>query len=237
MIEWYEAYADYHRVMDVAEGLFKHVADNVFGKMSLKVGDKEIDISEKWPRITMTDSIKEYLKLDVENVSEEELLKYCKDNKVEILGGESRGQLVFLIFEYLITDKLTGPVWIIDYPKEVSPLSKDHREKKGYVERFEGYIGGKEICDGWSEINDPSVQRDRFEADVKLTRKDSEEAQQVDEDFIEALEYGMPPLGGIGVGIDRITMFFTNTWSIKEVILFPTLRPKKNGEKNKEKKK
>jgi len=115
---------------------------------------------------------------------------------------------------------------IIDYPKDVSPLSKDHKEE-GWVERFEGYIGGKEICDGWSEVNDPLEQRRRFESDTKAARKDKEEAQQVDEDFIEAMEYGMPPLGGIGIGIDRLTMFFTNTWSIKEVILFPTMRPEK----------
>ena len=129
-----------------------------------------------------------------------------------------------MIFEHKITKLLIEPTWIIDYPEDVSPLSKSHPTKKGWVERFEGYIGGKEICDGWSELTDPQEQRKRFIQDVKAARKDKQEAQQVDKDFIEAMEYGMPPLGGIGIGIDRLTMFFSNTWSIKEVILYPTLR-------------
>jgi len=232
MIEYYEAYADYHRVMDVTEGLFKHLADKLYGKMEMQIEDKKIDISKKWPRIEMTEAIKKYLDLEVENMSEEELYSYCQKEKIETLGGETKGQLIFTIFEHRVTDNLVEPTWIIDYPKDVSPLSKNHPAKEGWVERFEGYIGGKEICDGWSELNDPVVQRERFESDVKLTRKDKSEAQQVDEDFIEAMEYGMPPIGGIGIGIDRLTMFFTNTWSIKEVVLFPTLRPQ--NEKRKE---
>jgi lysyl-tRNA synthetase class 2 len=120
---------------------------------------------------------------------------------------------------------LITPTWIIDYPSDVSPLSKNKDNDVDWVERFEGYIGGKEICDGWSELNDPKVQRERFERDTKVARNDKEEAQHVDEDFIEAMEYGMPPIGGIGIGIDRLTMFFTNTWSIKEVIIYPTMRP------------
>jgi lysyl-tRNA synthetase class 2 len=114
---------------------------------------------------------------------------------------------------------------VIDYPEDVSPLSKPHRSKPGWVERFEGYIGGREICDGWSELTDPEIQRQRWEFDMSAARKDKSEGQQVDEDFLEAMEYGLPPLGGIGIGIDRLTMFFTNTWSLKEIILFPTLRP------------
>ena len=225
MVEYYESYADYHRVMDVTEGLFKHLADKVLGEMKINVGDKTINIGEKWPRITMIEAIKKYSNIDVESENEDGLIKYCKDNGIELVGGETKGQLVFSIFEHRVADKLDGPVWIIDYPKDVSPLSKDHPEKVGWVERFEGYIGGKEICDGWSELTNPMEQRKRFESDVKLARADKEEAQRVDEDFLEAMEYSMPPLGGIGIGIDRLTMFFTNTWAIKEVILFPTLRP------------
>jgi lysyl-tRNA synthetase, class II len=225
MIEYYEAYADYHRVMDVTEGLFKHLAKALYGKMEMQVEDKKIDISKSWPRIEMTTAIKKYLDLDIENMTDNDLLDYCKKSKIETLGGETRGQLIFTIFEHRVTDNLIEPTWIIDYPKDVSPLSKNHTTKDGWVERFEGYIGGKEICDGWSELNDPIVQRERFEADIKMARKDKTEAQQVDEDFLEAMEYGMPPIGGIGIGIDRLTMFFTNTWSIKEVILFPTLKP------------
>jgi lysyl-tRNA synthetase class 2 len=175
----------------------------------------------------MREIIKDKLNLDVEKEAKESIQKYCDDNKVETLGGETKGQLIFTIFEHKITDQLIEPTWIIDYPKDVSPLSKVSSEKPDWVERFEGYIGGREICDGWSELTDPKEQRMRFESDVKAARKDKEEAQQVDEDFIEAMEYGMPPIGGIGIGIDRLTMFFTNTWGIKEVILFPTLRPEK----------
>ena len=226
MIEYYEAYADYQKVMDVTEGLFKHLAQAIFGKMELKVGERTIDISHKWPRVTMFDLIKEKLGLDVEKDSIESLSKYCKKIGIGLVGGETKGQLIYLIFEHKITDLLIDPTWVIDYPKDVSPLSKDH-QKEGWVERFEGYIGGKEICDGWSELTDPQEQRKRFVSDTKAARRDKEEAQQVDEDFLEAMEYGIPPLGGIGIGIDRLTMFFTNTWSIKEVILFPTMRPEK----------
>lgn len=226
MIEYYEAYADYQKVMDVTEGLFKHLAQAIFGKMELKVNEKTIDISQKWPRVRMVDLIKKELKLDVAKETAESLVKYCKENKMELLGGETKGQLIYLIFEHQITDRLMEPVWVIDYPKDVSPLAKDHKED-GWVERFEGYIGGQEICDGWSELTDPQEQRKRFVSDTKAVRKDKDEAQQVDEDFLEAMEYGMPPLGGIGIGIDRLTMFFTNTWSIKEVVIYPTMKPLK----------
>jgi lysyl-tRNA synthetase class 2 len=225
MIEFYEAYADYHRVMDVTEGLFKHLASKLYGKMEIKVGDTRIDISKKWPRVQMTELIKKFLKIDVMSMEVGELRDYCVKNRIELLGGETKGQLIFIIFEHLVTKFLVEPTWVIDYPKDVSPLAKEHPTKEGWVERFEGYIGGKEICDGWSELNDPIVQRQRFESDMNLSRKDRSEAQQVDEDFLEAMEYGMPPVGGIGIGIDRLVMFFTNVWSIKEVILFPTLRP------------
>ena len=227
MIEYYEAYADYHRVMDVTEGLFKHLADAIFGKMEIKVGEKDIDIGKSWPRITMTDIIKNKLEIDVKAMSDADLVKFCKEKVIDLVGGETKGQLIFAIFEHKITDMLIEPTWIIDYPRDVSPLSKGKWEEPEWVERFEGYIGGKEICDGWSELTDPIEQRRRFEEDVKAARRDKEEAQQVDEDFLEAMEYGMPALGGIGIGIDRLTMFFTNTWLIKEVILFPTLRPEK----------
>lgn len=225
MIEYYEAYADYHRVMDVTEGLFKHLGKDVLGSTSIQVGEKTIELSGKWPRIRMVDIIKEKLNLDVKKETQESLVKYCKENEIELVGGESKGQLTFMIFDRKITAKLIDPTWIIDYPKEVSPLSKDKFDEPGFVERFEGYIGGREICDGWSELTDPQEQRKRFVSDIKVARKDKEEAQQVDENFLEAMEYGMPPIGGIGIGIDRLTMFFTNTWSIKEVILYPLMRP------------
>lgn len=228
MIEFYEAYADYIRVMDVTEGLFKHLAKEIFGKIQLEVEDRKIDISSKWRRVSMVEIINEVVGLDVAKMSRDDLFKFCREKKLEILGKETEGQLIFTIFEHLVTDKLIDPTWVVDYPVDVSPLAKKIDGREGWVERFEGYIGGKEICDGWSELTDPKEQRTRFETDTKLARKDKEEAQQVDEDFIESMEYGMPPIGGIGIGIDRLTMFFTNTWSIKEVILFPTM--KRSGE-------
>ena len=226
MIEWYEAYADYHRVMDVAEGLFKHLAHKLHGHTTIEIDNKKIDIGNKWPRIEMSKAVKDMVGLDVDTATLEELIafakKHCPD--MQLLGGETKGQLIFAIFEHTVPKKLKEPTWIIDYPEDVSPLSKTHRSKPGWVERFEGYIGGKEICDGWSELTDPKIQRARFTADTKAARKDKSEAQQVDEDFLTAMEHGMPPVGGIGIGIDRLTMFFTNTWAIKEVVMFPTLK-------------
>lgn len=227
MIEWYEAYADYQRVMDVAEGLFKHLAKKLYGHTTIEVEGQQIDIGKKWPRIEMGVIMKERLNFDVEKESAESLLAYAKKScpDMQLVGGETKGQLIFAIFDHIIPKTLIEPTWIIDYPEDISPLAKVHRSKQGWVERFEGYIGGKEIADGWSELTDPVVQRERFTKDTKAARKDKEEAQHLDEDFITALEYGMPPLGGIGIGIDRLVMFFTNTWAIKEVVIFPTLRP------------
>jgi lysyl-tRNA synthetase class 2 len=227
MIEWYEAYADYHRVMDVTEGLFKHLANKLNGSFKMKIDEKEIDLGGKWPRVTMSDIMKRELGLDVETATLDELLAYCTEHKIGLIGGETKGQVIFAIFEHSIPEKLIEPIWIIDYPEDVSPLSKNHRSKPGWVERFEGYIGGKEICDGWSELTDPIIQRQRFENDQKASRKDKAEAQQVDEDFITSMEFGMPPMGGIGIGIERLVMFFTNTWAIREVMLFPTLKAEK----------
>jgi lysyl-tRNA synthetase class 2 len=212
--------------MDVAEGLFKHLAKKLYGHTALVVDDKKIDIGKKWPRIEMSVVMKEKLDLDVEKETAESLKAYAKKNcpGMQLLGGETKGQLIFAIFEHKIPKLLIDPTWIIDYPQDVSPLSKSHPSKPGWVERFEGYIGGKEICDGWSELTDPQAQRQRFIKDIKAARKDKEEAQPLDEDFLEALEHGMPPLGGIGIGIDRLVMFFTNKWAIKEIVLFPNLR-------------
>jgi len=225
MIEWYEANADYHRVMDVTEGLFKHLAQKIYGTTAMQVDAATVEIGSSWPRIPMTDLIAKHLSINVQDLSQKELVDYCRKNAVEVLGGETSGQLIFDIFDKKVAKDLIEPTWVIDYPGDVSPLSKPHRTKPGFVERFEGYIGGREICDGWSELTDPAVQRARWEFDTQAVRRDKAEAQSVDEDFLEAMEYGLPPLGGIGIGMDRLTMFFTNTWSIKEVILFPTLRP------------
>ena len=225
MIEWYEAYVDYFTMMDRAEAMIKMVAKEVNGTSDLRVFDRTIQIDRPWPRISMTDSINRHLNIDTTGMSIEELQGYCREQGISAKGQENRGSLMFAVFDKLVCQKLMEPVWIIDYPKEVSPLSKPHRQKRELVERYELYIGGKEICDGWSELIDPQAQRERFEKEQIEMRKGNEEAHPMDEDFIEALEYGLPVCGGIGMGIDRLTMLITNTWSIRDVIFFPTMKP------------
>lgn len=226
MIEWYEAYADYYRVMDVAEGLIQHVVQALTGGTTITVGDHQVDVAGKWPRVTMLSLVKEHLGIDFDTVSDDELKLLLTKHNLKPEGVWSRGLALFTLFDHLIPNKLIQPTWVIDYPKEVSPLAKQHRSNERFVERFEGYIGGKEIADGWSELTNPLEQRSRFEHEQKNLKAGDAEAHPVDEDFLEALEYGMPPLGGIGIGIDRLVMFLTNTWSIRETIAFPTLRLK-----------
>lgn len=226
MIEWYEAYGDYNTIMDTTEKLTKLLVEKIHDGTKLSVNGKEIDLGNEWPRIPMVDAIKTHLGIEVENMADEEMRKYLKDNNIELVGSFSKGKAVFSIFEHLVTGKLIEPTWIIDYPIEVCPLQKAHSEKPGYAERFEGYIGGIEYADGWTEITDPVDQRERFETEQKNLRAGDEEAHPLDENFIESLEYGMPPLGGIGIGIDRLVMFLTDNWQIKNVIAFPTLKPK-----------
>jgi lysyl-tRNA synthetase, class II len=225
MIEWYQAYTDYQGMMDVAEGLFKHLANKLYGSLTVMVQDLEVDLSGQWPRMRMIDALQKYEQIDVDHISDEDLQAHVTHNEIELTGEFTRGKAIFALFDHLTTKKLMNPIWIIDYPKEVSPLAKQHRSTDGFVERFELYIGGKEMADGWSEITDALDQRARFENEQQRMRDGDAEAQPLDEDFLETLEYGMPPLGGIGMGIDRLVMFLTNTWSIRETIAFPTLRP------------
>lgn len=225
MVEWYEAYADYQRVMDVAEGLIRHLVQKLYGKSTLMVGDQEVDVGKPWPRIRMQDALREFLQLDVETMTDEDLAHELTHHQLKLTGAFTRAKAIFRLFDHLVPKKLIQPTWIIDYPKEVSPLAKQHRDNPELVERFEGYIGGKELCDGWTEVTDALEQRRRFEVEQQHLREGDEEAQPTDEEFLEAMEYGMPPVGGIGIGIDRLVMFLTNTWMIKEVIAFPTLRP------------
>lgn len=224
MVEWYEAYADYHRMMDVTEGLLKHLATKLYGDLRIKVGELEIDLGGKWPRITMKEALLKYAQVDFDTLSDDQVHQLYDQHQIQKAGVYSRGRALFELFDKLVTHQLIQPIWIIDYPKEVSPLAKTHRDNPDMVERFEAYIGGKEIADGWSEITDAIDQRQRFENEQKNMRAGDTEAHPVDEEFLEAMEYGMPPLGGIGIGIDRLVMFLTNTWSIREVIAFPTLR-------------
>lgn len=227
MMEFYEAYADYHRIMDLTEDLIKHAAQAANGTYNITIGEVEVDISGKWQRITVDEALMKYEHIDWDTISEAEIKKRLTGSDIKVAGEWSRDKALFALFDHFVTSKLIEPTWVIDYPRAVSPLSKEHREKEGRVERFEGYVGGKEICDGWSEINSGLEQRLRFEQEQRNLKAGDAEAQPLDEDFIQALEYGMPPLGGIGIGIDRLVMLITNTWAIREVIPFPLMRPEK----------
>ena len=225
MIEWYQTYADYQTMMDVAEGMLRHLIQKVHGSTKMMVHDQEIEMGGTWTRITMKEAIKRNLDVDFDAQSDEELKSLMKTHNLDLIGIFTRGKALFAIFDKLVAPTLIEPTWIIDYPRDVSPLAKEHRLDQNLAERFELYVGGKELSDGWSEITDPIDQRNIFENEQRNMRDGDTEAHPLDEDFLEAMEYGVPPLGGIGMGIDRLVMFLTNTWSIKEVIAFPTLKP------------
>ena len=226
MLEWYEAYADYQRVMNLAEEMIKYLVKEIKGNTIIQVNEKEIDIGIKWKRKTLKETLKEHLDIDWDDISEKEVKNILAKDSIEVKGTWNKEKALFQIFENKITSKLEGPVWIIDYPLSVSPLSKKHRSMEKFAERFEGYIGGVEIFDGWSEIISGLEQRRRFENEQKEMKEGYTEAMPLDEEFIEALEYGCPPLGGIGFGIERLIMFLTNTWAIKDVMPFPILKPR-----------
>lgn len=225
MIEWYQAYADYHTMMNVAEGLIKHLVQQLNGNQRIMIGETEVDVSGTWPRITMVESLQQYAHINYETANNEDLQHLLTQNQIELIGEFTRGKALFALFDKLVTSHLNQPTWIIDYPRDVSPLAKQHRHNPELAERFEAYIGGKELADGWSELTDPLDQRHIFEHEQQRMRAGDSEAHPLDEDFLEAMEHGLPPMGGIGMGIDRLVMFLTNTWSIREVIAFPTLRP------------
>ncbi|MBQ6438196.1 lysine--tRNA ligase [bacterium] len=226
MVEWYHAYADYNVMMDEIERLIRYLHRQINGGETLFVGDHEVilDGAQPWRRYTLKDSLQKFMNLDVDALSDAQLQDLLDHYSLKPVGEFTRGKAIFSLFDHLVTSKLVAPTWIIDYPQDVSPLAKKHRSQSGLVERYELYIGGKEISDGWSEITDPLEQRARFENEQKRMREGDDEAQPMDEDFLMAMEYGMPPLGGVGLGIDRLVMLLTNTWSIKEVIAFPTLK-------------
>lgn len=225
MIEWYHAYADYDVMMNTAEALIKHLVQKLNGSTMLQVYDQEVDLGGKWERITMVEALAKYADIQFEEMSDEQIQTKMHQNNVELIGEYTRGKAMFSLFDKLVTGHLIAPTWVRDYPRDVSPLAKKHRNNDKLAERFECYIGGKELADGWSEITDSIDQRNIFAGEQKRMRAGDAEAHPMDEDYLEAMEYGMPPLGGIGMGIDRLVMFLTNTWSIKEVIAFPTLRP------------
>ncbi|WP_410508801.1 lysine--tRNA ligase [Methanosarcina hadiensis] len=225
MIEVYEAYRDYNDMMDLTESLISELVFKLTGSYEVKMGENTINLRSPWKRISMEDALKEYAGLDVFSHSLEELKKIAIENRIEDYEkAKSHGEFLALLFEGLVEDKLIDPTFIYDFPVENSPLAKSHREKAGFVERFELFLNGWELANGYSELNDPLEQEKRFEDQDKKRKLGDLEAQTVDYDFINALGYGLPPTGGMGLGIDRLTMILSGLESIKEVILFPQMK-------------
>ncbi|MDG1779218.1 MAG: lysine--tRNA ligase [Flavobacteriaceae bacterium] len=229
-MEIYVAYKDYNWMMEFCERLLEHCAIAVNGTTKATFGGHEIDFKAPYARVTMTDAIKEFTGLDITGKTEEELRAAATDMGIEVDGSMGKGKLIDEIFGEKCEGNYIQPTYITDYPKEMSPLCKEHRDNPELTERFELMVCGKEIANAYSELNDPIDQRERFEAQLKLAdRGDDEATQFIDEDFLRALEYGMPPTSGMGIGMDRLIMFLTNNASIQEVLFFPQMKPEKKA--------
>ncbi len=226
MLELYQAYADYADIMTLVEDLVAHLATELHGTTTLTYGDRELDLSTPWRRASMVELIEDSIgvRLDV-NQPIDDIRKVAVDHDVEIEESWGTGKLILEIYEKTTEASLWGPIFVTDYPEEVSPLSRSHRELPGVTERFEAIVAGRELCNAFSELTDPDVQRARFEDQVRQHDAGDHEAMALDEDYLRAMEYGLPPTGGLGIGMDRLVMLLTDTPSIRDVVLFPTLRP------------
>ena len=227
ILEFYTAYKDYLWMMETTEQLLEKAAMDVCNTTEVQVGDKNISFKAPFKRISIYDAIKEHTGFDVSRMNEEQLRSVCQQLHIHVDNTMGKGKLIDEIFGGKCEDHYVQPTFIIDYPVEMSPLTKKHRDKQGLVERFELMINGKEIANAYSELNDPIDQRERFEEQVQLMERGDHEAMFIDYDFLRALEYGMPPTSGIGFGIDRLCMLLTNQPSIQDVLLFPQMRPEK----------
>ena len=226
MLELYEAYADYQDIMCLVEELVEHLAIELTGSTVLSVGDRELDVAKPWRRATMTELIEESIEVSVTlETPVEELREIASQHEVPIKDSYGPGKLILEIFEKTTESSLWDPVYVTDYPIEVSPLAREHRSNPGMIERFEAIVAGRELCNGFSELVDPEQQRIRFENQAAQNADGDDEAMLVDEDYLRALEYGLPPTGGVGIGMDRLAMLLTGATSIRDVVLFPTLRP------------
>ncbi len=226
-MEIYVAYKDYIWMMEMVEELIEQVTEKIHGKTEIPVGDKMINFAGPYRRLTMYDSIKEYAGIDVSELDESGLREACQKLAIAVDETMGRGRLVDEIFGAKVEANLIQPTYITDYPIEMTPLAKKHRTSPGLVERFELFVNGKEIANAYTELNDPIDQRERFEEQLKLAARGDDEAMAMDDDFLRALEYGMPPSSGLGIGIDRLTMLLTNKTTIQEVLFFPQMRPEK----------
>jgi lysyl-tRNA synthetase class 2 len=227
VLEFYVAYKDYLWMMETTEQMLEYTAIATNGSSITTIDGKEIDFKAPYKRISIYDAIKEHTGIDISNMNEEEIRGVCRQFKVDVDPSMGRGKLIDELFGEKCEHHYIQPTFITDYPIDMSPLTKKHREKQGLVERFELLVNGKEIANAYTELNDPIDQRERFEDQVKLMERGDEEAMYIDYDFLRALEYGMPPTAGIGFGIDRLAMLLTGNVSIQDVLLFPQMRPEK----------
>jgi len=226
-MELYVAYKDYKWMMELVEEMVEKIAIELHGSTKVQVGYHEIDFKRPWKRFTMFEAIEHFTGIDISKMDEKQLADTAKKLDVEIDDSMGKGKLIDEIFGETCEAKLIQPTFITDYPIEMSPLAKKHRSEQGLVERFEGIVNGKEICNAYSELNDPVDQRKRFEEQLMLAKRGDDEAMMLDEDFLKSIEYGMPPTAGLGIGIDRLSMIMTNSNSIQDVLFFPQMRPEK----------
>jgi lysyl-tRNA synthetase class 2 len=234
VMELYVAYKDYNWMMDLTEELIEKIAMELHGTTEVQVGDKVIDFKAPFKRVTMFDSIKEFTGIDISGMDEAQLRETCKKLHIDVADNIGKGKLIDEIFGAKCEGNYIQPTFITDYPVEMSPLTKKHRTHEGLVERFELMVNGKELANAYSELNDPIDQRARFEEQVQLMERGDDEAMFIDHDFLRALEYGMPPTAGIGIGIDRLVMIMTNNPSIQDVLFFPQMRPEVRQESQNE---
>lgn len=226
LMELYQAYTDYHGMMDLTENMFRYLANEVCGTTEITYGEHQIDLGKPFERHTMIDAVKKYAGVDFEEIKDdEEAKKIAKEHHIEFEDRHKKGDILNLFFEEFCEANLIQPTFIMDHPVDISPLTKRKPEKPDYVERFELFINGWEMCNAYSELNDPIDQRERFKLQDAAAAAGDEEANHTDEDFLNALEIGMPPTGGIGYGIDRLVMLLTNSPAIRDVLLFPTMKP------------
>ena len=226
-MELYVAYKDYNWMMDMTEEMVERIAMDLHGKTEVQVGDHVINFERPWKRYTMFEAIEKYTGIDISEMNEDELRATAKKLEVPVDESMGKGKLIDEIFGEKCEHLLIQPTFITDYPVEMSPLAKKHRDKEGLVERFECICNGKEIANAYSELNDPIDQRKRFEEQLELGKRGDDEAMVLDEDFLRAIEFGMPPTAGLGIGIDRLSMIMTNSNSIQDVLFFPQMRPEK----------
>jgi lysyl-tRNA synthetase class 2 len=227
MMEVYEAYTDYNGMMELTESLISTVANKVLGTTKITYQGQEIDLTPPWDRLTMREAVLKYAGVDFDKIdSDEEAIKLARDRNINVDDNLTKGEVMSVMFEEMAEENLIQPTFILDYPVEISPLTKRKPDNPELTERFELFITGREMANAYSELNDPIDQKQRFLEQVKKREAGDEEANMMDDDFVNALEYGMPPTGGLGIGIDRLVMLLTDSYSIRDILLFPTMKPR-----------